>query len=89
MCCRLAHLFLISDVLFNSQQSQVRNTSLWRGEICAFAGTVFRTVGEAARGEGRMTREKVKGEINKVIRAWEEWSVAGPEFIEVRAILSH
>ena len=41
---RIAHLYLLSDLLYNSGQFGVKNASLFRGEVLSVAGEVLRAM---------------------------------------------
>ena len=79
----VARLYLLSDVLFNSQQPGIKNAFRYRDAIEKMAPSVFASLGEhgdAARG--RMTRHKLQLAIRAVLAAWTNWSVFDPSFLD-------
>jgi len=80
---RIARLYLLSDVLFNSQQPGVRNAFRYRDAIQAMAPDVFQTTGKHGQGKaGRMTMNKLRVAIRGVLNAWTNWSVYNSAFID-------
>lgn len=79
----VARLYLLSDVLFNSQQPGIKNAFRYRDAIEKMAPAVFTSLGQhsdAARG--RMTRHKIQLAIRAVLAAWTNWSVFDPSFLD-------
>ena len=80
---RIARLYLLSDVLFNSQQPGIRNAFRYRDAIEAMAPEVFTSMGNHGNGKaGRMTMNKLRQAINGVLNAWTNWSVYNSVFID-------
>jgi len=79
---RVARLYLLSDVLFNSQQPGVRNAFRYRDAIEVMAPSLFASLGSHGARSGRMTRNKLRRAVNAVIEAWNKWSVYNPGFLE-------
>lgn len=81
---RVARLFLLSDVLFNSQQPGVRNAFLYRDAIERMAPDVFASLGKhrSCATIGRMTRNKLSTAVSAVLCAWTNWSVYNPTFLD-------
>ena len=80
---RIARLFLLSDILFNSQQPGVRNAFRYRDAIEAMAPEVFTSFGKHGNGTaGRMTMNKLRQAVNGVLNAWTNWSVYNSIFID-------
>lgn len=80
---RIARLYLLSDVLFNSQQPGVRNAFRYRDAIEAMAPSVFASMGKHGNGEaGRMTMNKLSLAVHGVLNAWTKWSVYNSIFID-------
>lgn len=77
---RIARLFLVSDVLFNSQQPGVRNAFRYRDAIEQMSSEVFRFYG--SQKYGRMTMNKLTNAVHGVLDAWMSWSVYNNIFIE-------
>jgi U2-associated protein SR140 len=81
---RTARLYLLSDVLYNSQQPGVRNAFLYRDAIERMAPEVFASLGKHGDSGkvGRMTLLKLKAAVRSVLSAWTNWSVYNPAFID-------
>lgn len=80
---RIARLFLLSDVLFNSQQPGVRNAFKYRDSVERMAPDVFTSLGKHGRGTlGRMTKNKLSNAVSAVLGAWTNWSVYNPAFMD-------
>ena len=80
---RIARLYLISDVLFNSQQPGVKNAFRYRDAIEAMAFEIFENLGKHGQGiAGRLTMNKLRNAVSAVLSAWTKWSVYNPTFIE-------
>ncbi len=78
---RIARLYLMSDVLFNSQQPGVRNAFRYRDAIEAMAPEVFSSLGKHKTG-GRMTMNKLRNAVSAVLSAWTNWSVYNVTFFD-------
>lgn len=80
MCARL---FLLSDVLYNSQQPGVKNAFQFRTSIESMAKEVFQSLGQNRKWtKGRMTMNKLRNAVRAVLSAWNDWSVFVPEFLD-------
>jgi len=80
---RIARLFLVSDVLFNSQQPGVRNAYRYRDSIEQMAPDIFESLGNHGKGSaGRMTMNKLNNAVSSVLNAWANWSVYNPTFLD-------
>ena len=77
---RIARLFLLSDILFNSQQPGVKNAFHYRDAIEAMSPTVFESLGRH-RG-GRMTKNRLRKAVLSVLGAWANWSVYTTDFLD-------
>lgn len=77
---RIARLFLLSDILFNSQQPGVKNAFQYRDAIEAMSPSVFESLGR--HGGGRMTKNKLRKAVSSVLGAWTNWSVYNSTFID-------
>mmetsp|Transcript_27026 Transcript_27026/g.46096 ORF Transcript_27026/g.46096 Transcript_27026/m.46096 type:complete len:582 (+) Transcript_27026:404-2149(+) len=77
---RIARLYLLSDILFNSQQPGVRNAFQYRDAIEAMSPDVFESLGR--HGGGRMTKNKLRKVVSSVLSAWTNWSVYNTTFID-------
>ena len=75
----ISRLFLISDVVFNSQQPGVRNAFLYRSSIENMSQDAFASVGNFARNNFRFTgRKRLNSAITAVLGAWANWGVYDP-----------
>lgn len=80
---RISRLFVLSDVLFNSQQPGVRNAYRYRDAIEAMAPEVFESLGRHGKGSaGRMTMNKLRNAVGAVLHAWANWGVYDPIFLD-------
>jgi len=80
---RIARLFLLSDILFNSQQPGVRNAFHYRDAIEAMSPEVFESLGKHGYGTiGRMTMNKLRRAVSSVLSAWTNWSVYNSTFLD-------
>jgi hypothetical protein len=83
---RIARIFLLSDILFNSQQPGVRNAFMYRTTIESMAADVFRDLGKVVRRterrSGRMTVNKLRKAVSAVLGAWTEWGVYNATFVD-------
>ena len=80
---RIARLFLLSDVLFNSQQPGVRNAYRYRDSIEQMSPEIFESLGRHGKGSaGRMTMNKLNNAVSSVLNAWANWSVYNPVFLD-------
>mmetsp|Transcript_20005 Transcript_20005/g.41208 ORF Transcript_20005/g.41208 Transcript_20005/m.41208 type:complete len:372 (+) Transcript_20005:99-1214(+) len=83
---RIARLYLLSDILFNSQQPGVRNAFMYRTTIEAMAVGVFRELGNVVRRRerlsGRITVNKIRKAVSAVLGAWTEWGVYNATFVD-------
>ena len=79
----IARLFLISDVVFNSQQPGVRNAFLYRSAIESMSPDAFKSMGNFARNNFRFTgRKRIISAITAVLGAWANWGVYDPVFLD-------
>mmetsp|Transcript_28497 Transcript_28497/g.62678 ORF Transcript_28497/g.62678 Transcript_28497/m.62678 type:complete len:595 (+) Transcript_28497:740-2524(+) len=80
---RISRLFLLSDVLFNSQQPGVRNAYRYRDAVETMAPEIFESLGKHGKGNaGRMTMNKLRNSVGAVLNAWANWSVYNPIFLD-------
>mmetsp|Transcript_15882 Transcript_15882/g.36494 ORF Transcript_15882/g.36494 Transcript_15882/m.36494 type:complete len:571 (+) Transcript_15882:340-2052(+) len=82
---RVARLYLLSDILFNSQQPGVKNAFRYRDAIEKMAPDVFAALGQHGSRRislGRMTLQKLKTAVSTVLSAWTNWSVYNPAFLD-------
>lgn len=80
---RIARLYLLSDILFNSQQPGVKNAFIYRDALEKMAPDIFTSLGRHGSGQiGRMTLNKLSTAVSNVLGAWTEWSVYNPTFLD-------
>ena len=80
---RIARLYLLSDILFNSQQPGVKNAFQYRDAIEAMSPEVFESLGKHGNGKaGRMTMNRLKNAVGSVLSAWTNWSVYNSTFMD-------
>jgi RNA recognition motif-containing protein len=80
---RVARLFLLSDVLFNSQQPGIKNAFRYRDAIEKMTPAVFASLGQHGDASlSRMTRHKIQMSVRAVLAAWTNWSVFDPAFLD-------
>lgn len=77
-----AHLFLLSDILFNSQQPGVKNAFRYRDAVERMAPSVFATLGQQSRSRGGRVRHQMTNAVSAVLGAWTNWSVYHPQFLD-------
>jgi U2-associated protein SR140 len=80
---RIARLFLLSDILFNSQQPGVKNAFFYRDSIEKMSPEIFASLGRHGNGRaGRMTMAKLRKAVSSVLSAWVNWSVFDSSYID-------
>lgn len=83
---KCARLFLMSDILFNSQQG-VKHAFRYRDVIEEMAPEVFRCLGQHTSVSGRISMNKLHAATRKVLKAWDSWSVYNPAFLDELELL--
>jgi len=79
----VARLYLLSDVLFNSQQPGVKNAFLYRDAIERMTPGIFESLGRHGKGQlGRMTMNKLVSAVRTVLNAWADWNVFNQHFLD-------
>mmetsp|Transcript_48796 Transcript_48796/g.118088 ORF Transcript_48796/g.118088 Transcript_48796/m.118088 type:complete len:584 (-) Transcript_48796:889-2640(-) len=81
---KIARLYLLSDVLYNSQQPGVKNAFQFRTAIESMSPTIFRGLGtyKTSSFVGRITVNKLRKAISAVLGAWTDWGVFNPIFLD-------
>jgi hypothetical protein len=79
---RVARLYLLSDILSNSQQPGVKNAFRYRDAIEKMAPEVFAGLGESDPTLGRMKRHKIDTAVRSILAAWTNWSVFDATFLD-------
>jgi U2-associated protein SR140 len=83
----MSRLYLLSDVLFNSQQSNVKHAFLYRSAIESMAPEIFSALGSYSRRQQSMGRRwtrhhKLATCVHVVLAAWSVWNVYPPLFLQ-------
>lgn len=78
----VARLFLLSDILFNSQQPGVKNAFRYRDAIERMAPSVFTGLHQYGLSLGRMTLNKLARAVRNVLEAWRSWDVFHAAFLD-------
>ena len=78
---RLAHLYLISDILHNST-APVQNASLYRTKFQEALPVILHSfqLSHSSMG-GRMSANQLKEKVVSVLSAWETWSIFPPMYM--------
>jgi len=85
---KCARLYLMSDVLFNSQQPGVKNAFRYRDAIERMAPKVFECLGKHGQDSkgtvtvGRITMSKLRSAVRGVLNAWDSWFVYSALFLD-------
>ena len=80
---RICRLYLLSDILFNSQQPGVKNAFLYRDAVERNAPEIFASLGKGSDlAIGRLSRNKLASAVSRVLAAWTSWSVYPPFFLD-------
>jgi len=79
---RIARLYLVSDVLFNSQQPGVRNAFRYRDAVEEMAPQLFESLGNEISDCSRLQFHKFHNIVINVLDAWSSWSVYNEKFME-------
>jgi U2-associated protein SR140 len=75
MPIKLARLYLVSDILHNSSAA-VTNAAAYRTAFQSSLPLIFTHLGAAYRRlEGRLSREKTKDAVFRVLGVWVAWSL--------------
>jgi hypothetical protein len=82
MC--IARVYVMSDILYNSQQPGIRNAFRYRDGIEQMSPRVFTALGECTRNGrfGFVASNRLKTAVQAVLSAWTSWSVYSPVFID-------
>jgi U2-associated protein SR140 len=83
----VSRLYLLSDVLFNSQQPSIKHAFLYRSAIESMAPGVFSALGsysrdQQARGRRWTAHHKLATSVHVVLQAWTAWNVYPPAFLQ-------
>jgi hypothetical protein len=80
----IARVYVMSDILYNSQQPGIRNAFRYRDGIEQMSPRVFTALGECTRNGrfGFVASNRLKTAVQAVLSAWTSWSVYSPVFID-------
>lgn len=78
---RIARLYLLSDILHNSQQPGIANAGSYRRKIEEMALEVFGALGNHSRTYGRLNKDKMTRAVRRVLAAWTNWGVFNPDYL--------
>jgi len=80
---KIARLYLVSDILHNSASAQVKNAWAYRSRFQMVLDDIFDSIGGSYRDiDGRLTANAVRSQIERVLGAWDKWSLYAPEVLE-------
>jgi U2-associated protein SR140 len=78
---KIAHLFLLSDVLHNTSAA-VRNVSRYRNRLQDALPDIFESLQDVYRSsESRMAQELLRKHVLKVLRVWRGWYIFSDDFL--------
>ncbi|XP_052782841.1 U2 snRNP-associated SURP motif-containing protein-like isoform X2 [Mya arenaria] len=78
---KIARLFLVSDILFNSS-AKVPNASFYRRQFQKKLPEIFRDVHEAYDNiDSRLKAEQFKQKVMLCFRAWEDWAIYPNDYL--------
>ena len=81
---RLALLFLLNDILYNTNTS-VRNASRYRSAVMPHLASVMHsmseTVDDILQKKSRMTATTLRSKVHAVLRAWRSWLLFTEDFV--------
>jgi len=73
---KLARLFLLSDILYNSKISSVKNSSIYRSEIQKNLPDIFESFAGCIRKQTDVkNKERLVKAVYRVLDVWREWAV--------------
>jgi U2-associated protein SR140 len=83
----ISRLYLVSDVLFNSQQPNVKHAFFYRSAVESMAPAVFSALGsfsrhQQSRGRRWTRHHKLATCVHVVLQAWSAWDVYPPAFLQ-------
>ena len=79
---KVARLYLLSDILHNSQCGR-KNASSYRSGFQSHLKGIMASFGEAYKNStGRMTAMALKDQVVKVLEVWDRWSLYPSHFIQ-------
>lgn len=78
---KIARLFLLSDVLYNTSAA-VRNVSRYRARLQEALPDIFESLQESYRNaDSRMAQELLRKHVLKVLRVWRGWYIFSDDFL--------
>ena len=85
----IARLYVVSDVLFNSQQPGVRNAFKYRETIQDMSHRIFKVLGDYKNKLGLISWNKLKNSVTDVLQVWGNWNVYHDGFLKELEDLFH
>lgn len=80
---KLARLYLVNDILYNSGCTKVMHASSYRRRFESQLPLIFEHLREFHKGiQGRISAENVKEQILRLLRIWEVWSIYPTPFFQ-------
>lgn len=76
----IAQLYLLSDILYNSQQPGIRNAFLYRDTLERMCPTIFSHWRRLPLG--RLGRDRLSTAVSSVLSAWTRWGVYDSAFLD-------
>ena len=77
----LAYLYLLSDILYNSQQPGIRNAFMYRDAIHNMCPAVF-AHWRTSNTWGRLRRDRLSHAVSAVLSAWTMWGVYDATYLD-------
>ena len=80
---KLARLYVLSDVLYNCSNINIRNVSLYRTAIQSQLFAIFASFHELLQLQsGRISQNTMKDKVINVINTWSTWNIYSNEVIQ-------
>lgn len=71
----LCLIYVVNDVIFNSQVEGVKNVWVYRTEIDKWVDEVFEGIGKKLVEANEIVKRRVGNELRRVVDGWERWGV--------------
>lgn len=79
---RIATIYLISDILYNSSRTELKRAWTYRGRFEKVLVALFAALGVWYRGlEGRLAARNVATSVGKVLDVWDQWCLYPPALL--------
>jgi U2-associated protein SR140 len=80
---KLARLYILSDILYNSSNCDIRNISLYRTGIQPHIHNICQSFHCALLCQpGRISKNTLSDKVMKVLNTWTEWSIYSTDIIQ-------